>query len=142
MATPTLAEFRTLFPSFTVAVASDTYVNAWMTQAILRFPNPALFGTQWSMAIYRATAHWLTLTPESGLDVEGETRGPITAESVIDTSRSYGSAIDLAKVGASLQEFLRTGHGIALIAIIQSRPASHSRAVLTGTSLGGNPWLR
>lgn len=131
MASPDAAGMKELFPQF--ASHDDDLLDLWIGQAALRFTSSRL-GLQWSMAAYLFAAHNLVQFPATSTGDEATARGPVTAESVGDVSRSYGSAVDIARVPSSLQEFLTTVYGQKLIGIVLSRNAARGRVIRTGSS--------
>lgn len=136
----TVAQFKTLFPAF--CALADEQISEWFTQAAFKF-NSARFGAQWHMAVYYFTAHQLTIfgTPNKAGTGEvassTDAKGATTSEKVGDLSKNYGSAMDAAKVPASLHGYLRTAYGVELIQIIMSRSVSYGGVIRTGSSRVG-----
>lgn len=137
---PSAEQFQQLFPEF--CGLADTQIEAWFTQAALRF-TAVRFGLQWHMAAYYFTAHQITIFGTPGQHGTGQVatsadgHGGTTSEKVGDVAKSYGAAIDPAKVSPELQEFLRTAYGVALLGIIMSRSATRGMVVRTGSSRVG-----
>ena len=139
MSTATTAEMRLLFPQFADAAQyPDASIELWFTQFPLRF-KPASFRLQACMATYLYSAHKLVkfppLTAPGSNAGNATVRGPVSSESVIDSSRSYGGArADAASGGGSAlhMEFGDTEYGIALIAIIITRAKARARIARGG----------
>jgi len=133
MASPTAAGMQALFPQF--SSHSDAQLEAWFAQAVLRF-TAARFGAQWTMAVYLYTAHQISCFDPLSANNDGDhvSRGPVSSESILDQSMSYGSTVDMSKVGAGSMEFTSTKYGQQLIGIINSRAASRGFVVRTGSS--------
>lgn len=137
MASPTAAEFKSLFPQFSATADAD--VEAWLAQAPLRF-KASRFHTQWSMAAYLYTAHQLQLFSPDRSDSSGDhvAIGPVTSQKVGDLATSYGSTLDMARVPSSLMWLISTTYGQQLIGVILSRSAARGRVVRTGSSRSGD----
>ena len=133
MASPSATGMKALFPQF--SSHTDAQLEAWIAQAALRFTS-ARFGAQWSMAAYLYAAHQLVSFDPLSSNNGGDhiSRGPVASESVLDQSKSFGSTVDMGKVGSGSMEFTSTKYGQQLIGIINSRAASRGFVVLTGSS--------
>ncbi len=135
----TIADMRVLFPQFAdTAVYPDASIQVWFAQFPLRF-KPACFGLQEEMATYNFAAHKLVkfppLTAPGSNKGDHIVRGPVSSESVIDSSLSFGGArADAASGGGSAlqMEFGDTEYGLALIAIILTRPKARARVARGG----------
>lgn len=121
-------EFKLLYPQY--EDLAPGCITQWFDRALLRF-TPSRFGAQWDDAVYCFTAHHLGPT---GSGNGFELRGNITSEKVADLARSYGSAVDMSRIPASLMPYATSGPGLCLIGIIMSREHGFARIVKTGES--------
>ena len=99
------AGFRTRFPEFTLAIASDARVQLFLDDAALQI-NASAWGLKTDLGIYYLAAHSLAIDNATGFT--GGTFGAVTSESVGQVSRSYSSG----GMSGSSAEFGATKYGM------------------------------
>jgi hypothetical protein len=97
-------------------LTGDTRITDFLTVAG-RMVSPSGFGVLYDEAVAAMCAHLLRSLPSSG---SGTTRGPITSESFVDRSISYGTTPSSSTQWADLQ---RTQGGAYFVTIARGRAA-------------------